>query len=67
MCKRELKKIKTFIIKKCDLDDDFESCDIDEILCDFLSDEFGWCINSFNYEDKGTFFEVSNVNWDTTE
>ena len=43
-------------------DDDF-----DEYISDYLSDEYGFCVNSFNYEFDMTRIYISKINWDTTE
>ena len=41
--------------------------ELEEKLLDSLSNEYGYCINSFNFEVKGTTIYVSNIDWDTTE
>ena len=41
--------------------------ELEEKLLDGLSNEYGYCINSFNFEVKGTTIYISNIDWDTTE
>ena len=43
-------------------DDDF-----DEYISDYLSDEYGFCVNSFNYEFDMRKIYISNINWDTED
>jgi hypothetical protein len=37
-------KINGFVVEG------YEDCDWDEVISDKLSDEYGWCVNSFCYE-----------------
>ena len=52
------------------LDIDWEEPDEDEILdaiSDYLSDEYGFCHDGFEYKDTGSCIHITNIKWDTTE
>ena len=39
----------------------------EEELCEYLSDEFGFCVNSFFWDDSGDVIEMTEIDWDTTD
>lgn len=41
--------------------------ELEDKILDRLSDEYGYCINSFNFKVKGSTIYVNNINWDTSE
>lgn len=46
--------------------------DLEDIILEYLSNEYGYCINSMSYElllekDIPIGFNVSDIDWDTTE
>jgi hypothetical protein len=52
------------------LDVDWEECDEDELLdaiSDYLSDEYGYCHDGFEYKNTGSCICVTNIEWDTTD
>ena len=38
----------------------------EETLCDYLSDEFGFCVNSFFWGEYGNVVVMTEIDWDTT-
>ena len=51
------------LISKCDVDDSWDN------ISDLLSDEFGFCVSSYNVKaaDDGMSLEVTDIVWDTTD
>ena len=43
-------------------DDDFE-----EYISNYLSDEYGFCVNSFKFDFDTKKIYIYNIDWDTTE
>ena len=41
--------------------------ELEEKILDGLSNEYGYCINSFTFKVKNNTIYVSNIDWDTTE
>ena len=39
----------------------------EEQLCEYLSDEFGFCVNSFFWGEYGTIVVMTEIDWDTTD
>lgn len=53
-----------------ELFDPFESDDeLEELILDFLSNKYGYCINTFNYKinENETHVIITDIDWDTTE
>lgn len=44
--------------------DDYEK---EEALNDYLSDEFGFCVNTYFYEECGDTIEITEIDWDTSD
>ena len=36
-------------------------------LCEYLSDEFGFCVNSFFWGEYGNCIVMTEIDWDTTD
>jgi hypothetical protein len=52
-----------------DISEDWEELDEDEkvdIISDYLSDEYGFCHDGFDYEELDSI-RIYNIEWDTTE
>ena len=53
----------------------YDDEELEEQLSEYLSDFYGYCHNSFNYEviwnsqfpDQPTKIKITNIDWDTTE
>ena len=39
----------------------------EEELCDYLSDEFGFCVNSFFWGEYGDVIAMTEIDWDTAD
>ena len=37
-----------------------------EVINDYLSDNYGWCVNNYDYEVKDDKIEITNIDWDLT-
>jgi len=44
-----------------------EGDEIDEIISDWLSDEYGFCHFGFEYDVEGDHINIYNIEWDTSE
>lgn len=52
------------------LDIDWEEPDEYELLdaiSDYLSDEYGFCHDGFEYKDTGSCIHITDIEWDTTD
>lgn len=61
---------KTRLPKKVICDNYNENLSRDELedkILDKLSDYYGYCVNSFNFEVKDNTIYITNIDWDTTE
>lgn len=43
---------------------DDDNVDMDELICNYLSDKYGYCVNSFRFERQGDLFQIFDINWD---
>lgn len=41
--------------------------DFEEYISNYLSDEYGFCVNSFNYEFDMKKIYISNIDWNKEE
>ena len=41
-----------FLPTECEVDVYERNCDLDDVIANKLSDEYGFCVNSFHYEEK---------------
>lgn len=48
-------------------DNSYTREELEERIPDILSNEYGYCINSFNFEVKNDTIYISNIDWDTSE
>ena len=49
------------------LADSLEDTDyVEEEINDYLSDEYGWCVNSYNWEVDGDKIKITDIDWDLT-
>ena len=48
-------------------DNSYTREELEERIPDSLSNEYGYCINSFNFEVKNDTIYISNIDWDTSE
>ena len=60
------------IIRKEELESDDIEEELDEMISEYLSDEYGYCHNGFNYEiinehDEEFEIRIFNIKWDATE
>lgn len=62
------------VVKDFDYDDgDVDDDSLQECIDNYLSDEYGYCINSYNYKchynekDKLIGIDIYNIDWDTSE
>lgn len=60
------------IIRKEELESDDIAEELEEMISEYLSDEYGYCHNGFNYEiinehDEEFEIRIFNIKWDTTE
>ena len=39
----------------------------EEELCEYLSDEFGFCVNSFFWGEHGNVIIMTEIDWDTSD
>ena len=47
------------------LADEIEDTDyVEECINDYLSDEYGWCVNTYEYEIVGNKIKITNIDWD---
>lgn len=52
---------------KCSIFDILDNCeanDLCDLITDWLSDKYGFCVNSYYYDIK---VNLSDIDWDTTE
>ena len=49
------------------LADEIEDTDyVEEVINDYLSDEYGWCVNSYNWEIVKDKIKITDIDWDLT-
>jgi len=41
--------------------------ELEDKILNRLSDDYGYCVNSFNFRVEGNTIYVNNIDWDTTE
>jgi hypothetical protein len=50
---------------------DYPDCEREEVLSDYLSDEFGFCVNSFfwdeRFENQIIIIDITEIDWDLTD
>lgn len=47
------------------LADEIEDTDyVEECINDYLSDEYGWCVNSYKYEIVEDKIKITDIDWD---
>ena len=39
---------------------------VENCISDYLSDTYGWCVNSFNYEILKDKIKITNIDWDVS-
>ena len=49
------------------LDEYSDKDEIEDAINDYLSDEYGFCVNSWEYEIESDVIFISNIDWDTDE
>ena len=56
--------VSTDIFDDWHLMDDYEK---EETLNDYLSDEYGFCVNTYFYEEHEDMIEITEIDWDTSD
>lgn len=46
---------------------DVDADELDESILDYLSDTYGFCVNSYRFVRKGDKLKIFDIDWDTTE
>lgn len=44
-----------------------EEGDVDESIADYLSDTYGFCVNSFSFEKREEDYLCYDIDWDTSD
>ena len=45
----------------------FDECDKEEAISDYLSNKYGFCHYGFTYEEEGEVITITNIEWDEEE
>ena len=40
---------------------------VEQVINDYLSDEYGWCVWGYEYDIVGNHIHITNINWDVSE
>lgn len=46
---------------------DVDADELDESILNYLSDTYGFCVNTYRFTRKGDKLKIFDINWDTTE
>ena len=48
-------------------DQDVDADELDESILNYLSDTYGFCVNSYRFRREGDKLKIFDIDWDITE